>query len=49
MWRDAPVGADMTILWQNFFTTVDFLCLGGLQILPLILIFFFKLIFGLDL
>ena len=31
MWRDAPVGADMTILWQSFFITVDFSCLGCVQ------------------
>jgi hypothetical protein len=31
MWRDAPVGADMTILWQNFFASVDFSFVGGVQ------------------
>ena len=31
MWRDTPVGADMTILWQNFFATVDFSFVGGVQ------------------
>jgi hypothetical protein len=24
MWRDAPVGAGMTIQWQNFLATFDF-------------------------
>jgi hypothetical protein len=31
MWRDAPVGADMTILWQNFFATFDVSFAGGVQ------------------
>jgi hypothetical protein len=31
MWRDAPVGADMTIQWQNFLATFDFSFAGGVQ------------------
>jgi hypothetical protein len=31
MWRDAPVGADMTIQWQNLLATFDFSFAGGVQ------------------
>ena len=51
MWRDAPVGAGMTILWLNCVTAGDFsVFLGAFRYTPLLrsyfgLILFFKINF----
>ena len=44
MWRDAPVGAGMTILWLSCFMADGYSgCFGDVQIHPLFSIDFFDL------